>query len=136
MTGNPKRKFQDPPLDDDARGELAAKIDYRGSPYHKRNPGDFGLTPPSQPHPDKTLCDGADILSRARAEQLLKLGVERGLTSQQWKGEFPRNIWAVADGIPLEAQLENHTQGHYHGYPLQEEDPWRTAVLERWSEDE
>lgn len=28
---------------------------YEGSPHHKRNPGDFGLTPPSAPRLDKTL---------------------------------------------------------------------------------
>lgn len=134
---NPKRKFQNPALEVDERKELSDRVDYTGSPFHKRNPGDFGLTPPSQPHPDKTLCDTAEIFERSTAIEFLQKGIMRGLTSTQWRGDFPQNVWAVTDdGVPLEAQLENAIQGDYHGYPLQETDPWRDAVLKRWKEED
>lgn len=134
---NPKRKFQDPPLSEEERTKLAGSIRYKGSPYHKEDPGDFGLTPPSAPRPDKTLCDHAKIFTVAEARALLERGVRKGLTSDQWRGSFPQNIWSVSDaGIPFEAQLENQVAGEYHGYPLQENDPWRDAVLERWRDDD
>ncbi len=113
--------------------ELAGKITYGGNPEHKRNPGDFGLTPPSQPRPNKSLCDAVNIFSRREAITLLKSGVEKGLISVNEVNGFPQNIWAVTgDGQPLEAQLENPEQGVYHGYPIPETDPFRDLVLEYW----
>ena len=50
---------------------LANRVRYGGNPEHKRNPGDFGLTPSFFPRPDKTLCDLAGIAHRAEAERLL-----------------------------------------------------------------
>jgi len=38
--------------------ELAQRVNYGGNPEHKKNPGDFGLTPPADPRPGKSLCDG------------------------------------------------------------------------------
>jgi len=108
-------------------------VSYAGNPEHKRNPGDFGLTPPSQPRADKTLCDTAQIFSRKLATKLLRRGVEHGMISEQRSGRFPQNIWSVSDdGIPLEAQLENQESGSYHGYPMPEDDPFRLEVLKLW----
>ena len=112
---------------------LAQKVKYRGSPLHKRDPGDFQLTPPAQPRHDKTLCDGARIHTREVAQGLLREGVRRGMISVQTRGQFPQNIWAVTEsGCPLEAQLENQEQGTYHGYPMPTTDPFRDAVVSRW----
>ena len=58
---------------------LVQRVSYGGNPEHKRNPGDFGLTPPSQPRPDKSLCDDVGIFSKATAAQLLKDGIRRGV---------------------------------------------------------
>ena len=117
--------------------DLAAKVSYTGSPYHKRDPGDFGLTPPSQPRPDKTLCDSVGIFSKSIATRLLSSGIVAGLISEQTRGEFPQNVWVVEEtGYPLEAQLENRTQGTYHGYPMPLNDPFRNQVLASWSIDE
>ncbi|HSQ08918.1 MAG TPA: hypothetical protein VLM84_14675, partial [Chromatiaceae bacterium] len=77
------------------------------------NPGDFGLTPPSCPRADKSLCDVARIFRRKDALVLLRAGIGRGQ--------------------PVEAQLENQAQGTYHGYPMPESDPFRNVVLEQWS---
>ena len=113
--------------------ELGKKVRYGGNAEHKRNPGDFGLNPPMNPRPDKTLCDGAGILERRAALRLLKEGIIRGLISAQKREGLPQNIWAVTDtGIPLEAQLENAGRAEYHGYPMPEDDKFREVVLKEW----
>ena len=65
---------------------MADTVTYGGNPEHKRNPGDFGLDPPSLPRQGKTLCDGANIFSRADALSLLRQGIVRGLVSKQERG--------------------------------------------------
>ena len=130
---NPKRKIAETnrPLE---LALLAERVRYTGSPYHKRNPGDFGLTPPAQPRPDKTLCDEAGITSNLEAWRLLKSGVRKGLVSERRINGFPQNVWSVTrDGFPLEARLENPAQGTYHGYPLASNDDFADVVLERWN---
>jgi hypothetical protein len=112
---------------------LAAQVGYGGNPEHKRNPGDFGLTPPSLPRADKPLCDEVGIFRKCDAEQLLREGVRRGLVSRQCRSGFPQNVWAVTtNGKPLEAQLENADTGVYHGYPMPSSDPFSEEVLIRW----
>lgn len=131
---NPKRKLRDM-CSYDWCHNLARTVKYGGNPEHKRNPGNFGLTPPAAAKPHKTLCDDCGIFDRAVAKRLLASGARKGLVSVQMKGEWPQNIWAVTDdGCPLEAQLENQETGTYHGYPLPESDPMRATVLARWCE--
>ena len=133
---NDKRRIRQS-CDPGLLADLATKVSYTGSPYHKRNPGDFGLTPPSHPLPDKTLCDSVGIFSKAIATRLLRTGVEAGMVSEQTRGGFPQNIWVVdKNGYPLEAELENRIQGTYHGYPLALNDPFRRQVLASWSTNE
>lgn len=116
---------------------LSRIVRYGGNPEHKRNPGDFGLTPPSQPRADKTLCDAVSIFSRLEATRLLQLGVRKGLISVAGRNGFPQNIWVVTEnGCPLEAQLENPDQGVYHGYPMPETDPFRRKIVEAWNNNE
>ena len=130
---NPKRRIR-ADADPDELAVLAERVKYTGSPYHKRNPGDFGLSPPSQPRPDKTLCDMAGITTVRESLRLLRRGVSKGLISERTRGGFPQNIWSVTeDGIPLEAQLENMEQGAYHGYPMPSSDDFREQILRRWS---
>ncbi|WP_194727358.1 hypothetical protein [Noviherbaspirillum malthae] len=131
---NPKRKLKD---SDDVvlkkAAELALRVQYGGNPEHKKNPGDFGLTPPSYPRSAKSLCDSAGIFSKKLALGYLKQGLEKGLFSERYKGEWPQNIWSVTvDGIPLEAQLENPELGTYHGYPMPASDPFADEILRRW----
>jgi hypothetical protein len=79
-------------------------VRYGGSPYHKSNPGDFGLTPPAQPRADKTLCDTVEIFEREVALRYLREGIRRGLVSEVPDGGWPKNIWSMTDdGRPLEA---------------------------------
>ncbi|OJV41143.1 MAG: hypothetical protein BGO25_15425 [Acidobacteriales bacterium 59-55] len=133
-THNPKREIS-PMSDKKSLSALAKRIRYVGSPFHKRNPGDFGLVPPAQPRPDKTLCDGVQIFERQVAQNLLEEGVKAGLVSVQRRGDFPQNIWTVSPGgIALEAQLDNADRGTYHGYPMGDGDPFAKKVQERWEQ--
>lgn len=134
-TFNPKRRFC-PEETLQARQEALSKrvgsLRYTGNPEHKRNPGDFGLQPPSGPRPGKTLCDKVEIYSRADALALLLAGVQRGTFSAQERDGWPQNVWAVTGkGEPLEAQREG--PGVYHGYPMPEADPFREKVLAGWA---
>lgn len=112
--------------------ELSKAVSYVGNPMHKRNPGDFGLMPPSAARQGKTLCDDVDIFSKAVATRLLRRGVVCGLISEQMIEQWPQNIWAVADnGRPLEAMYDG-INGTYHGYPMDESDPLSKEVKRRW----
>ncbi|MBL8950373.1 MAG: hypothetical protein JNK82_06330 [Myxococcaceae bacterium] len=114
-------------------GDWSARARYGGNPAHKKNPGDFGLRPPAAPREGKTLCDDAEVFTRAEAQQLLTDGIQRGLISVQRRNGWPQNVWAVAaNGVELEAMLENPDLGTYHGYPLQAADPLRADVQLRW----
>ena len=135
---NSKRRFYDVRAKWKYQGtleELADRATYGGNPEHKRKPGNFNLSPPSRPRPDKTLCDTVSIFDRNVAEELLKSGMRRGMISEQERDGWPQNVWVVTErGNVLEAQLENQETGAYHGYPLQESDPFREAVLTKWNQ--
>jgi len=95
---------------------------------------DYGLEPPASPRPGKTLCDAAGQVAQAESEQLLREGFAKGMVSVQRRNGWPQNVWAVsAAGVAFEAQLENHDQGIYHGYPLQFDDDLRVKILEEWN---
>ena len=131
---NPKRRFIsiDPAILE-RLNRMAEHVDYGGNPEHKKNPGDFGLNPPADPRPGKSLCDVAEIFTRDLALVLLRKGLSRGLVSDRFVDEWPKNIWSVTDtGILLEAQLENKMFGTYHGYPMPDSDPMAAEVLRRW----
>jgi len=133
---NPKRKLLTPAQAQARAGELeklANRACYGGNPEHKKNPGDFGLTPPSDPRQGKALCDVAKIFKRDEAEKLLRAGLGKGLVSDRMVGEWPKNVWSVTDdGFAIEAQLENSDLGTYHGYPMPETDPLSQEVIRRW----
>jgi len=129
---NPKRRI----AAENNFGAIASQVRYAGNPMHKSNPGDFGLTPPAEPRPHKTLCDQADITTRKEAVDYLRRGIEIGLVSHQIDQGYPKNVWAVKEVkgglIALEAILENAGMGEYHGYPLKDDDPFRKTVLKAW----
>lgn len=121
-------------IDAETLESMESRVSYGGNPEHKKNPGDFGLTPPSGPRAGKSLCDTAGIFKRELALALLKKGIQKGLISEGEEGEWPKNIWSVTqDGVPMEAQLENPQTGSYHGYPMPESDPLAEEILKRWS---
>lgn len=113
--------------------ELIEKVRYGGNPEHKKNPGDFGLTPPMAPRPGKALCDVAGIFRRRDALALLKEGIRSDCVSDRFEKGWPKNVWAVTGcNLVLESQLENPQTGSYHSYPLPGNDPMAAEVLARW----
>ena len=133
MQFNPKRRIlaadrRDQPMLDG----LVQRVKYVGNPLHKRNPGDFGLTPPSAARPSKSLCDLVGIKKQADALRYLKEGLRRGLVSEGGTAGWPKQIWSrMEDGTVLEAQF-NGSGDSYHGYPLPPNDPFAAEVLRRW----
>lgn len=133
---NPKRRLHKG-LDRARAVSLAQSVTYRGSPLHKRAPGDFGLTPPAAPRPGKSLCDGVGIFEAEVATTLLRDGARRGLVSDDATDGFPRYVWGVTEGgRVLEARRDDPERGLYHGYPLERQDPMAELVLRRWREQE
>lgn len=113
--------------------DLASQAQYGGNPEHKRNPGDFGLTPPSGARPGKSLCDAVQVFTRREALKLLRQGIAHGLVSDRLEGQWPKTVWSVLENeTPLEAQLEDAGRGTYHGYPMQSKDPFCDEVIQQW----
>ena len=116
------------------RDFLKSKARYEGSPLHKRSPGDFGLTPPSSPRPDKTLCDEAGLYLRAKADALLARAIDGGLVSEATAADgFPKRMWAVEGEHVFEAIYGGASAGCYHGYPVRRSDPFFDEVLAKWN---
>ncbi len=131
---NPKRRLHKG-IDKERAAWLADAITYRGSPLHKKVPGDFGLTPPSAPRPGKTLCDGVEIFQIKVANKYLRKGVLKGLVSNDADQGLPRYIWSVTENeFVLEARCDDFENGTYHGYPLEHNDPMVTILIKRWRE--
>lgn len=124
------------PLSDMERQRLRAVAGYEGSPFHKRNPGDFGLTPPSLPRHDATLCDEAQVFQRAVACALLEKAIERELVSEATapgSGGLPKHLWAIDDhGQVFEAMYGGSQVGRYHGYPIRRSDPFFERITALW----
>lgn len=89
---NFKRQIRAAPTDDAGLRALAAQVRYGGNPDHKRNPGDFGLTPPSRWRPGKTPCDDAAVFRKDDAVALLRDGVLKGMISVQMHAGFPQTF--------------------------------------------
>lgn len=116
--------------------EIAQSVCYTGNPVHKKNPGDYNLSPPSNPLPHKSLCDKTGVFTKSTALKILRESVIRGLISDQMRGGFPAIIWGVANGIAVEARLDNEQLGTYHAYPMQEGDPFSTHIVNLWNQNE
>jgi hypothetical protein len=131
---NPKRKMCNlEECDFQHLSDLASKVQYGGNPEHKKNPGDFNLTPPSSPRSAKSLCDSVKVFTRKEALAVLRKGIKNGLVSDRFIGQWPKNVWSIMDDeTPLEAQLESSEQGSYHGYPMPKEDPFCEEVIKQW----
>jgi hypothetical protein len=118
--------------------ELCAFIEhikYEGDPRHKKARGDFILQAGVKPHPKKTLCDISCIFRAKSALALLKEGIRQGLVSppdlREYEYRWPKCIWAMKDGIVLEAR---HTgNGIYHGYPELSSNALCEIIQSRWN---
>lgn len=129
-----ERRIRSTRLAEPEKALLRAQAFYEGSPFHKRNPGDFGLTPPAAPRPDATLCDETRVLELATARRLFAEAIDGGLVSEAGTGEFPKELWVVgADGQVFEAMYGGSRAGAYHGYPIRRSDPWFDVVTRAWT---
>lgn len=110
------------------------QVIYTGNPKHKKNPGNFGLTPPSDPRPNTSLCDNARIFRKEEAEELLKKAFRLGLIDRRTPpGEWPKAVRIVHDGIVLQAMYENQP-GYYHGFPLSGNEPLWKEMMQAWKD--
>lgn len=140
---NPKRRIAPEdflPLEE--RHQLAKRIKYIGSPYHKRSPKDYDF-PHVAPRPATSLCDGHRSIRRTEALRLTRSGIRLGLFSDDFeKGDLPKWVWSVHQtpaGIEVyEARLG---RDGYHGYLLDEgparrirrsADPMCSTVFSEW----
>ena len=128
-----RRRIRAERLTQDERAHLSENASYEGSPYHKRNPGDFGLTPPARPRPDATLCDEAGVFSKAKAADLLAIAIERGIVSEATAaGVFPKQMWVYDGNNVFEAMYGGSQTGCYHGYPIRRSDPLFDRIVAAW----
>ena len=128
-----ERKIRAALLTDAERAWLVSKARYEGSAFHKARPNDFGLTPPTNPRKDKTLCDEADIFDKATAKRLFDAALVHGLVSEQQTGDgFPKQLWVVDRGRVYELMYGGSQAGCYHGYPIRDSDPLADLVRARW----
>jgi hypothetical protein len=113
---------------------LRENAEYEGISYHKRAAGDFGLTPPAAPRPDKTLCDEANVIQRSLAVALLTRAIEGGLVSDaDGAPGFPKQMWVVDEkGQVFEAMYGGSRTGLYHGYPIRRTDPFFDEIARAW----
>ena len=123
-------------LSPEERSFLQANAAYEGSPFHKKNPNDFGLTPPTYPvRPEKTLCDEAGITQKKIALKLFERALQVGLVSECWTAGFPKQMWVVDDGEQVfELMYGGSRPGRYHGYPIRLRDPWSEEIKRVWRE--
>jgi len=129
-----RRSMRATPLTGKERKFLREHARYEGIAYHKRRPGDFGLTPPAGPRRDKTLCDEANVTLRSIAGALLAQAIDGGLVSDaQGAPGFPKQMWVVDEsGQVFEAMYGGSRAGLYHGYPIRRTDPLFDEVVEAW----
>lgn len=134
QSNDPRRRIA--PLTNNSPAMLAGLIErlgYVGSAIHKTKPADYGFHPPTNPGPNKSICDGVRIILRHEAQDLFQEGLRRGMISTHQDADgCPKFVWAVDDhGIVYEAKPGN---GGYHGYVLdQSADPHMcTLVQNEW----
>ena len=132
---NPKRRIiPRDALDPQDLERLTREARYVGSAHHKSKPADYRFTPPANPRPNKSLCDGKRIVRIGEAEKLFLQGLSRGMVSRYSKNGFPKYVWAVDRyGEVYEAKLGNDGRS-YHGYALSAdgERDLRRWVTEEW----
>lgn len=121
-------------LTDEEKQALRSASSYEGSPYHKRNRHDFGLSASIAPRLDKTLCDEAGVIDRKRALELFNACIDGGLVSDNLGYDtFPKELWLIDDeGNAFEAMYGGSKDGAYHGYPIRRSDPFYAELAARF----
>jgi len=132
---NPKRRLaRSETLNETSLDELAQCVRYVASGHHKRFPANYGLEWTS-PRPAKSLCDDIRTIQLEEARSLLEEGVKKGTISDPVFDSLPKYVWAVdQNGQVYEAKTDIRNPGAYHGYRLEEADPFRHCIIARWQE--
>ena len=87
------------------------------------------------PRPTKSLCDLVRTIQKSEAEELLIKGIQQGMYSALDGNGIPKFIWSVSElGEVFEAKTDTHGSGHYHGYPLEDEDTMKLYVISVWKQ--
>jgi hypothetical protein len=136
---NPKRKIKRRDVGEAAvqmLSQLARRASYQGDGKHKKKYREaFNVDARRGPDPEATLCDSTAIYTPKAALQLLRLGIRHGMVDERSSRGWPEYVWCVTEGDQaFEAKLSNFEQGLYHGYPLQNNDPFRKEVIKRWNQ--
>ena len=132
---NPKRRIL--PAEEtskEIRDSLKQRLRYAGNSLHKLRPGNYGLTPPQNPRPSKSVCDDLRRLLLDEARLLFETGIELGMISSFEEGNVPKYVWAVDDhDEPYEAKTTPGRDEPYYGYRLGDDDlAMRRYVLDEW----
>ena len=129
---NPKRRIAaSGVLSLPERQALAGRLTYVGSANHKRQPGDYGFHPPTNPRPSKSLCDARRCVLLGEAQALMQKGILKGMISTWFVGDVPKYVWSVDEfGEAFEAKIG---RDGYHGYRLESDDTMRDIVLREWA---
>lgn len=134
QSNRPERRFIDPDAITTAEREaLCHRLRYVGAAYHKRSPGDYRFTPPSNPRPTKSLCDDKRVILKEQALQLFRDGVRKSMISALSASGVSKYVWAVdQNGDAYEAKTHPNHEISYHGYRLGEDDNMRDIILREW----
>ena len=121
-------------LTDAEKMRLLGTVRYIGSGLHKLRPGDYGLSPPSNPRPSKSPCDELRPVLLAEAKLLLQRGIEKGMVSAYQPGSLPKYIWSVDEqGEVYEAKTRPERESDYHGYRIGDDETlMRKYVMSEW----
>ena len=67
---------------------------------------------------------------------MLKEGLRRSMVPPGTGGGLPSPVWAVDDrtGIVYEARVTKADAAEYHGYPVQDRDPLKGEIINKWRE--
>jgi hypothetical protein len=98
-------------------GDVAGKVGYVGSVYHKDIPSFAGSVPRARP--DASICPRHLASRLVELQGWLRNAVLRGHFGEFWENGFPRYVWHREGAIIYEARLMNAQSGEYKGYPLE-----------------
>lgn len=97
--------------------EVAAIVEYVGSPEHKNHPS---LAGPANLRSDATPCEPHMTRDVAKNTEALKEGIRRRCVSPVFEGGFPKYVWTWVEGELYEARHINGPQGTYKGYRIED----------------
>jgi hypothetical protein len=118
----PRERQLSAPLDDTRLADLASRVRYEPSPYHKTGRV-MGIVGEVRPAVQSSKCPHS-WQSRSQATEALRLGIRQGLVSDVWSGAFPKHVWYKVGDTVYEAMLTNRENGTYHAYPLSDPREW------------